>query len=96
MQKTNVPAIANNQDALRELMSLGVILEERDGLLTLDTQRLALLGYVLTFDGFAPVFTRLSDVRFLRDCTLYSGNVVPTDTLGSYRLSVVKCLPFSP
>lgn len=93
---TNVPRMASVHEAYTELKGLGVIVSETADSLRLDVARLARLGYVLTFDGIEPIFTRTADMTFLVDCIHYAGDLVPRSSLRSYLLNEIKTCSFSP
>lgn len=81
-------------DAFEELLTLGVILAVHfhEGTLTVDTDRLFLLGYVIVFDvrKRSPVFMECRHMSYVYDIRPYTCPTVPVDILETYCLIKIK------
>ena len=85
------------QEAMFELSTLRIIVvsdsnEDDDGtLLRIDRERLATIGYTLTFDGISPIFTKLTDLQYMYNPILWMSDHVPKNSLVTYSVSKMKC-----
>lgn len=84
------------QEALKELVVLGIIINQNDGgggdndSVTLDLVRLKRIGYTLIYDGQKPRFVHNSEFMYMYDAILYVGNKIPKQSLYSYKLLKMK------
>lgn len=78
------------QEALKELVVLGIIITQNDNNVTLDLIRLKRIGYMLIYDGQKPRFVHNSEFMYMYDPILYVGNTIPKQSLYSYKLLKMK------
>lgn len=85
------------QEAFNDLRTLGIILDETlNDWLCLDLNRLHILGYCLTFNGYEPEFSLISDFHYMYNVNIYTYNFIPKESLRSFIMLNLKNTKLSP
>lgn len=91
----NLPFNNDFIEPFNELNTLGAITSWTNTEITLDLHRLHTLGYMLIFKCEKPIFITILDFSYLYNPTLYIDNVIPIESLESFKLMKIKNLWFS-
>jgi len=93
---TTVTTTDDIQEALNELLAVGIIIEHNEEWVRLDTFRLNSLGYMLIFRNDRPEFITNADFNYTYNYNIYLSNIIPKSSLQTLKTIQLKMGQISP